>query len=113
MARTSKSLQPLDSAIVAILSTRIEESGATRRALAEETGMSANRVGIILRGEQPPATVGEVGALARVVGMTAGEIIAMAESMLDVSQADVALAAHDDLPGESQRETVESYMDEA
>ena len=30
-----------------------------------------------------------------------------------LSQADVALAAHDDFPGEDQRAEVESYMDEA
>lgn len=95
MARTAKHLQPLDAVIVEILAHRIDALGTSRRALAAETGMSANRIGIILRGEQPPATVGEVGALARVIGMTAGEVIALAEDALVVSQDDVTLAAHD------------------
>lgn len=34
-------------------------------------------------------------------------------SLTGLSQGDVVLAAHDDLPGENQREVVESYMDEA
>lgn len=95
MARTAKNLQPLDAAIAEILVNRVDAIGASRRALAIETGMSANRIGIILRGEQPPATVGEVGALAAAVGMSAGQIIALAEDALVVSQDDVTLAAHD------------------
>lgn len=96
MARTAKNLQALDAAIVQILAARIDELGISRRTLAGQTGMSANRIGIILRGEQPPATVGEVGVLAKIIGMSAGQIIALAESTLDVSQADVTLAAYDD-----------------
>lgn len=82
MARTGKTLQPLDAATAGILVERIEALGAARRHLALSTGMSANRIGIILRGEQPPATVGEVGALARECGLTAGEVVALAEEAL-------------------------------
>jgi transcriptional regulator with XRE-family HTH domain len=82
MARTGKTLQPLDAAIAAILAERIEAQGASRRTLAVSTGMSANRIGIILRGEQPPATVGEVRALAGECGLTAGQVVALAEAAL-------------------------------
>jgi transcriptional regulator with XRE-family HTH domain len=82
MARTPKPLQPLDTAIARILADAIEKSGLTRRVLADQTGMSANRIGIILREEQPPATVGEVGILAEAVGMDASSVIRAAEASL-------------------------------
>jgi transcriptional regulator with XRE-family HTH domain len=79
MALSAKPLQPLDSAIARILAAGVIDSGLTRRALAERTGMSANRIGIILREEQPPATVGEVGMIAEAIGTDASSVIRMAE----------------------------------
>lgn len=44
--------------------------------------MSQNRVGIILRRETPPATVGELSAIARAVGRTGAEFVSQAEQAL-------------------------------
>ncbi|MCD4557642.1 hypothetical protein [Schaalia sp. lx-100] len=41
--------------------------------------MSQNRVGIIFRGETPPATVGEVSAISKVVGLLSWEVVSRAE----------------------------------
>lgn len=119
MARTSKPLRPLDSAIAKVLAEAVSASGIARRALSEETGISANRIGIILR-EEGPASVGEVGVIAQAVGLDAGIVMDHAELQLSrasanhsMPQEDFTLAAMDDYPGEDQRRTVESYMDEA
>ena len=42
--------------------------------------MSLNRVGIILRGETPPASVGEVDALSTALGLTVTEVLREAEA---------------------------------
>jgi len=42
--------------------------------------MSLNRVGIVLRGETPPASVGEVGALSAALGLTVAEVLREAET---------------------------------
>lgn len=82
MARTPKALQLLDIEIAQILASAIEEAGLSRRELRERTGMSTNRIGIILRGERPPSTVGEVGVLANAVGLDATTVISQAEGRL-------------------------------
>ena len=82
MARIPKPLEALDGAIADLLAAVVKSSGHTRRDLAQELGMSTNRIGIILRKEPPPATVGEVGLLASVVGQSASEVIAAAEKAL-------------------------------
>lgn len=89
MARAGKSLQPLDSAIARTLSTAVAESGLTRRVLAEVTGMSANRIGIILREEGPPATVGEVGLIGEAVGLDASTVIGRADHAISNASASV------------------------
>lgn len=97
VARTKKDLQPIDARIAEILAAFVIESGMTRRALSEATGMSANRLGIILRQEPPPVTVGELGLLASVLGTTASAIVERAESAsADPSpfQGDYDLVAH-------------------
>ena len=79
MVRASKHLLPVDVRIAELLNELVEQSGKSRRALASETGMSMNRLGIILRQEPPPATVGEIGLIARALDSTASAIIARAE----------------------------------
>lgn len=69
-----------------MLAERVEQHGITRRELALATGMSANRLGIILRQEPPPATVGEVGLISRAIGITASAVIAEAESRMSQAQ---------------------------
>ncbi len=54
--------------------------GVSQRRLAEISEMSLNRVGIILRGETPPASVGEVDALSTALGMTVTEVLREAEA---------------------------------
>ena len=63
MARTAKPLTPLDFAVVEVLTRHQQMCGVSQRRLAEILEMSFNCVGIILRGETPPASVGEVDAL--------------------------------------------------
>jgi len=89
MARTAKPLQPLDREIARVLSDAVERSGASRRELADTTGMSMNRIGIILRAEAPPASVGEIELIAQAVGLTASEVLRRGEA------GDYALAALD------------------
>ncbi|WP_157486889.1 helix-turn-helix domain-containing protein [Leucobacter salsicius] len=94
MARTKKDLQPIDAKIAEILSELVVESGMTRRTLAGETGMSVNRLGIILRQEPPPATVGELGLLAQALGFSASDIVERAEAAVHPAQSDYDLVAH-------------------
>ena len=54
--------------------------GVSQRRLAEISEMSLNRVGIILRGETPPASVGEVDALSTALGLTVTEVLREAEA---------------------------------
>lgn len=85
MARTEKALQPVDLRIAEIL--KLGTAGKSLRDLAADTGMSVNRLGIILRQQPPPATVGEVSLIARTFGATASAIIAEAESPTSVVDA--------------------------
>lgn len=94
MARAPKLLQPLDRAAAHVLAEAVEAAGLSRRRLAEATGLSANRIGIVLRQEEPPATVGELALLADAVGMAASAVVRTAEDA--VSQGDYTLAAYDD-----------------
>ncbi len=99
MVRVSKHLLPVDMRIAEILNELVEQSGKSRRALASETGMSMNRLGIILRQEPPPATVGEVGQIAAVLGTTATAIITQAETtnVVPLRRRDVENALHDEV----------------
>ncbi|UJP39364.1 hypothetical protein [Cellulomonas palmilytica] len=82
MARVPKPLEPLDLEIADVLNEAVGQSGMSRRELALQLGMSMNRIGIILRKEPPPATVGEVGLLASIAGLSASQVIATAEERL-------------------------------
>ncbi len=64
MARTAKQPEPFDRAVSLILRAAADGRRVTLRQLAEGAGMGLNRVGIILRGAPPPATVGKAGTLA-------------------------------------------------
>lgn len=80
MARTAKPLAPLDFAVVEVLTRHQQMCGVSQRRLAEISEMSLNRVGIILRGETPPASVGEVDALSTALGLTVTEVLREAEA---------------------------------
>lgn len=83
----------MDQLIAQYLRERIEETGIGYRALASDTGMSINRIGIILRKEPPPATIGEVGRLASALGLTASGLLMRAEQ--DLLRNDVARTQDD------------------
>lgn len=78
----AKKLLPVDALIAGYLQAGIQEAGLSYRQIGAATGMSINRIGIILRQEPPPATVGEIGMLAHVLGLTASDLIARAEAEL-------------------------------
>lgn len=84
--RMAKNLLPLDALVADYLSDGVRKSGLTYRQLSAATGMSINRIGIILRHEPPPATVGEISTLARALGLTASALVERAESADDESQ---------------------------
>ena len=89
MARTKKTLLPMDAAIAEYLRVGIYDSGLVYRQIAAATGMSTNRIGTILRKEPPPATVGEIGMLASVIGTTAAELVERAEAAMEDRSATV------------------------
>ncbi|GEM_PF-5911664 len=77
----AKHLLPIDALIADQLIEGVRDAGLTYRQIAAATGMSINRLGIILRKEPPPATVGEVGLIAGCFGATASQIIVSAEDV--------------------------------
>lgn len=82
MARVPKPLKPLDHAVAQILAAAVGSTDISRRHLADMTGMSINRLGIILREEEPPATLGEVATIAYALGMSAGAVVRRAEATI-------------------------------
>ncbi|BDA65104.1 hypothetical protein MANAM107_19380 [Actinomyces capricornis] len=56
--------------------------GLSQRRLSRTTGMSLNRVGIILRAEGPAPTVGELDALAGALGVQGSEVLRRAEGQV-------------------------------
>ena len=90
----AKKLLPVDDLIASDLRDRVSDAGLSYRDLSAATGMSINRIGIILRKEPPPATVGELSALASAVGSTATEIITAAELSL-IRKSDLDLVANE------------------
>lgn len=79
LSRMAKNLLRMDSLIADYLRDGVRDAGKSYRDLAAETGMSINRIGIILRQEPPPVTVGELGLLAAAVGLVGSELIKRAE----------------------------------
>ena len=92
----AKNLLQIDELIADQLLTGVQNAELTYRQIAAATGMSINRLGIILRKEPPPATVGEVGLIARCFGSTASEIILAAESIAN-RRGDYDLVANDSI----------------
>lgn len=72
----------MDAAIAGYLREGVEMANLTYREVAEKTGISLNRIGIILRQVPPPATIGEMGKIAAAIGMSASELLLRAESEL-------------------------------
>ena len=81
MARKPKPVDGLDRACSAMLRERAKEKGLSQQRLATATGISQNRVGIILRGERA-ASVGEIAKLAECVATTASAVITQAEALI-------------------------------
>lgn len=79
MARTPKRHDPYDVAVVEILRRAADAGGVSVRKVAERAGMGLNRVAIILRGDEPPATVGEVARLALALGLAPSSVFAEAD----------------------------------
>lgn len=79
MAR-AKQLRPVDHAAQSLLADAVREAGVKHADVGEKAGMSQNRVSIILRLGTPPATVGEISAIARAIGRSGSEFIAAAEA---------------------------------
>lgn len=119
MARKRKDLEPVDIAAADALLSAMKEAGISQRQVARESGMSLNRVGIILRKEPPPATIGEIDAMSGPLGVTASSIVGQAERSLRsplkyVSETAVSLnpddyepAAHTDVDVEAEQEAME------
>ena len=106
MAR-AKQLRPVDAVTTHLLAHAVRESGLSQATIGVRASMSQNRVGIILRGETPPATVGEVCAIASAVGTTGTGIVREAEATVQ----DVGLAwevAALDAPGAADDDDVAS-----
>lgn len=80
MARKPKPVDGLDKACSALLQERAKKKGLSQQRLATATGISQNRVGIILRGERA-ASVGEIAKLAECVATTASAVITQAEAL--------------------------------
>jgi len=79
MAR-AKQLRPVDHLTQSLLADAVRETGAKHADVGEKADMSQNRVSIILRLGTPPATVGEISAIARAIGRSGSEFIAAAEA---------------------------------
>lgn len=91
MARVKKELRPIDKCVADVLAKRLQiaqdiadegENAPSQKSVALEARMSQNRVGIILRGESPAATVGEVYSLARALGVEGLQVLREAEELL-------------------------------
>lgn len=96
-------------------------AGLTVRELSARSGIPMSSLMRAL-GAEREIKINQIAQLAAAFEIYPHELVEHAERILErdgrtgltlVSQADVVLAAHDDLPGEDQRAEVESYMDEA
>ncbi|MDK8274425.1 helix-turn-helix domain-containing protein [Varibaculum cambriense] len=81
MALKPKPVTALDRACSLLLQELVDRSGLSQQKLATATGISQNRVGIILRGERA-ASVGEIAKLAECVATTAASVVAEAEARI-------------------------------
>lgn len=86
----------MDALIADYLLEAVQEAGLTYRQIAAHSGMSINRIGIILRKESPPATLGEIGSIGSAVGVSASDLVQRAENVLR-SQQDYELVANESI----------------
>lgn len=96
MARKPKPVDGLDKACSALLRERAKKKGLSQQRLATATGISQNRVGIILRGERA-ASVGEIAKLAECVATTAAAVVAEAEALTSGSASSAGAPGSDGL----------------
>ncbi|HEY0217913.1 MAG TPA: hypothetical protein VGC57_16095 [Cellulomonas sp.] len=85
MANSAKPIRDLDREVATLLLAAAEESGMNRRTMAASAEMSMNRLGKILRQEPPPASIGEFGAIAEVLGLSLGTVMLEAERRVAAS----------------------------
>ena len=84
MAVRKKGLSPVEIQAQRLLADAVSASSLSQKEIGQAVGISQNRVGIILRRETPPATIGELLSIASVVGADGVESISKA------TQADAA-----------------------
>ena len=108
---TRKEFEPIDEAVADLLGEAVTESGMSYRALRDATGLSINRIGIILRKEPPPATMGEIGALTDATGRDITQLVARADQRTNMSEPratfdprKLGLAAQEDYSGDEDEQ---------
>lgn len=82
MSREKKALRPLDVHAQRVLAELVRMSGRSHASIGREVGLSQNRVSTILRGDTPPATLGELAVIAEALGVTGAQVLAVAEARL-------------------------------
>ncbi len=80
MALRSKSLSPLDERVCGLLRASAESQGLPYRAIAQASGLTLNRIGIVFRAETPGPTIGEIAALCDALGEDIVDIVRQAET---------------------------------
>ena len=81
MARKSKQLSPMDDTIATLLGDEVQKPWKSQRDLEAITGISKNRIGIILRKEPPPATIGEVTAICDAIDIDIVRLVIQARGL--------------------------------
>lgn len=94
-----KLLRDIDRAAQILLGDALRASGATQAEVATRTGISQNRVSKIMRLASPPATVGEIMALAAAAGASGTQIIMQAAQQV-AEQARLAADSGEPAEGE-------------
>lgn len=94
MALKPKPVTALDRECSLLLQELVDRSGLSQQRLATATGISQNRVGIILRGERA-ASVGEIAKLAECVATTAASVVAEAEAQVNAAAASASAPGSD------------------
>ncbi|QHO91961.1 hypothetical protein CWT12_12450 [Actinomyces sp. 432] len=77
----AKQLRTVDRLAQSLLADAVRSAGVKHADIGARTGLSQNRVSKILRLDTPPATVGEIAAIAGAIGYSAAEIIGRAEAI--------------------------------
>lgn len=80
MPRKPKAYQALDGAMAEVIASEVRKRGLTLRDLRDATGMSLNRIGLLLRQESAPVTIGEIGLFADLFDVPASQLMERAEA---------------------------------